>query len=75
MFKTSHVEFFVEDFKKLMSVVWMILLHPHVHQYTLEQRQEITEHIYENFYRKRLPLVQSQDHVTVYRGLEGPGLI
>jgi len=73
--KTSHVEFFVEDFKKFMAVVWMILLYPHVHTYTLEQRVEITEHAYENFFRKKQPLIQSQDHLVVYRGLEGPGLI
>lgn len=75
MFKTSHVEFYVDDFKKFMSVVWMILLYPQVHSYTLEQRYEITAHIYENLYRNKQPLVQSQDHLAIYRGLDGPGLI
>jgi len=73
--KTSHVEFFLEDFKKFMAVVWMILLYPQVHAYTLEQRYEITQHVYENFFRKKQPLIQSQDHLVLYRGLDGPGLI
>lgn len=73
--KTSHVEFFTEDFKAFMAVVWMILLYPQVHAYTVEQRREITESFYENFFRKKQPLIQSQDHLVIYRGLDGPGLI
>ena len=26
-------------------------------------------------FRKRQPLIQSQDHLVIYRGLDGPGLI
>jgi hypothetical protein len=75
LMKTSYVKFFVEDFKKLMAVVWMILLHPHVHVYTPEQCHEITEYIYEYFYKKRKPLIQSQEHLVIYRDLKGPGRV
>jgi len=75
MLKTSRVRFFVDDFKKFMAVVWMILLHPQVHAYSLEQRREITEHVYQNFYRAKKPLIQSQEHLVLYRGIPGPVLV
>ena len=73
--KTDRVRFYVDDFRALMSVVWMILLYPNVHRYTLAQRREIAEHVYRRLFARRKPLLQDQDHVVVYRGLRGRGLI
>lgn len=64
-----RVNFFVDDFEKFMTVVWMILLYPNVHRYTLEQREEITEYIYSEFWLDRKPLLQVQDHLIIYRKL------
>ncbi|MFA5160392.1 MAG: class I SAM-dependent methyltransferase [Candidatus Omnitrophota bacterium] len=73
--RTSLVKCFVNDFEKLMEVVWMILLYPNVHPYSLKQREEITEHIYKKFWKKKRPLLQQQDHLAVYRGINFKGLI
>ncbi len=73
--KTSRVKFFVNDFQEFMAVVWMILLYPHVHRYTLEQRREITEYVYVKFFEKKKPLFQHQDHLAIYRGISFKGLI
>ena len=73
--KTSYARFFVDDFEKFMAVVWMILLYPDVHQYTLKQRAEITEFVYRKFWKPKRPLVQPQDHLVIYRGLGPKGLI
>jgi hypothetical protein len=73
--KTSRVRFFVDDFEKFMAVIWMILLYPEVHKYTLKQREEITEFIYDEFWARRRPLVQVQNYVAVYKGLGVKGLI
>jgi len=73
--KTDRVRFFVDDFRELMSVVWMILLYPNVHRYSAAQRQEITRHVYRRLFAKRKPLLQDQDHVVIYRGLRDTGLI
>ena len=73
--KTSRVEFRVDDFEDFMSVVWMILLYPNVHRYTLEQRVEITEHVFERIWSRGLPLVQVQDHLALYRGRAPRGLV
>jgi hypothetical protein len=73
--KTDRVRFLVEDFRELMSVVWMILLYPNVHRYSTAERQEITLHVYRRLFAKRKPLLQDQDHLVIYRGLEGRGLI
>jgi len=69
------VRFSTDDFTKLMAIIWMILLYPHVHRYTLKQRQEITEFVYDHFWRQRRPLIQMQDHLVVYRGVRQRGLI
>jgi hypothetical protein len=73
--KTDRVRFFVDDFRALMSVVWMILLYPNVHRYTPAQRREITLHVYRRLFAKRRPLLQDQDHVVIYRGVRERGLI
>jgi hypothetical protein len=70
--KSSLVQFFVDDFEKFMSVVWMILLHPNVHPYTEDQQCEVIEWVYEKFWSRKLPLLQSQDHMVVYRGRQAP---
>jgi hypothetical protein len=73
--RSSLVDFFVDDFERFMSVVWMILLYPNVHRYTEEQRCEITAHVYGTLWRRKKPLVQVQDHVVVYRGRGERGLV
>lgn len=72
---THKVNFYVDEFAKFMAVVWMILLYPNVHKYSLEQREEITEFVYNNFWIKKKPLIQEQDHLVVYRGIKFKGLI
>ncbi len=73
--RQSRVRFFHPDFAKFMAVVWMILLYPAVHNYSPGQRREITEFIYERFWKKRRPLIQLQDHLAIYRGIKRPVLI
>ncbi|MDD4182950.1 MAG: class I SAM-dependent methyltransferase [Candidatus Omnitrophica bacterium] len=73
--RTNRIYFDVDDFKKFMAVVWMILLYPNVHKYSLKQREEITEFIYKKFYKTRHPLIQEQDHLVVYKGIKSKGLI
>ena len=63
----EQVNFWVDDFEFFMSVVWMILLYPHGHDYTLEQRVEITEFIIEHFWAPKRPLVQTQDYVALHK--------
>jgi hypothetical protein len=71
----DRIHFFVHDFAALMSVVWMVLLYPSVHPFTPRQRREITQHVYRRFFVPRQPLWQDQDHLVVYRGVSGRGLI
>ncbi len=66
--RTRRVEFFVDDFAQFMAVVWMILLHPQVHEFTPDQQCEVIEHVYERHWRPRQPLVQLQNHLVIYRG-------
>lgn len=73
--KSSRTSFWVDDFTHFMSVVWMILLYPGVHRYSLEQRIEITRYVYEKLWRQRRPLVQVQDHLALYRGRAPRGLV
>lgn len=67
LLRTNRVRFYVDDFSKFMKVVWMILLYPDVHRYSLKQKEEITEFVYKNFWQKKNPLVQPQDHLSVYK--------
>lgn len=73
--RTNRVYFWVDDFSKFMSVVWMILLYPNVHKYSLMQREEITEFVYREFWLKKKPLIQEQDHFVVYKGIKFKGII
>lgn len=73
--KTKRIRFFVDDFEKFMSVIWMIMLYPYVHLYSVEQRYEITEYVFRHFYEKRKPLIQCQDHLVLYRGLDMKGIL
>lgn len=66
--KSSRVRFFVEDFEKLMKVVWMVLLYPGIHDYTEPQKEEIDSFVYDNFYLKKQPIFQKQRHLVLYRG-------
>ena len=72
---TQKVFFYVDNFAKFMSVAWMILLYPNVHKYSLLQRQEITEYVYRQFWLKKKPLVQEQDHLIIYRGIKEKSLV
>ncbi|MCK4805991.1 MAG: class I SAM-dependent methyltransferase [Candidatus Aegiribacteria sp.] len=63
--ETHRVKFFNDDFEKFMAVIWMILLYPNVHDYTLDQKEEITEYVYGNFYKTGKPLIQMQDHLVI----------
>ena len=65
--ETREVQFWVNNFERYMSVVWMILLYPDGHNYTIQQRVEITEFVIENFWRPRRPLIQSQDYLSVFK--------
>ncbi|MBD3426762.1 MAG: class I SAM-dependent methyltransferase [Candidatus Omnitrophica bacterium] len=73
--RTNRVKFFVDDFEKFMAVVWMILLYPNVHRYTRPQREEIALYVYENFWKRKRPLIQVQDHLAIYKGLTIKGLV
>ncbi|MFA5007935.1 MAG: class I SAM-dependent methyltransferase, partial [Candidatus Omnitrophota bacterium] len=75
LLKTNRIYFDVDDFKKFMAVVWMILLYPNVHNYSLKQREEITEFVYKKFYKNRQPLIQEQDHLVIYKEIKFKGLI
>ena len=70
--KSSRVRFFVEDFEKLMKVVWMVLLYPGVHDYSDTQKEEIVSFVYDNFFLKKQPLFQKQHHLILYRGINLP---
>jgi len=71
---TSKVRFYVNDFVKLMKVVWMILLYPGVHQYSDSQKKQITSYVYDTFYAAQQPLYQEQHHLVLYRGIRFRGL-
>jgi hypothetical protein len=73
--RSSRVDFFVDDFEIFMAVVWMILLHPHVHQFSEAQQREVIEWVYGELWSRGLPLVQMQDHLVIYRGKGIAGLI
>lgn len=73
--RTSRVEFFVDDFEQFMAVIWMILLHPNVHDFSIDQQREVIEWVYATHWSRGQPLVQIQDHVVVYRGKGLAGLI
>ena len=63
--ETHEVKFLIADFEKYMEVIWMILLYPDMHDYTHDQREEITEYIYSSLYEPGKPLIQMQDHLIV----------
>jgi hypothetical protein len=72
--KSSRVEFFVDDFERFMAVVWMILLHPNVHNFSEAQQREVIKYVYDNLWSRGLPLIQVQDHLIIYRGQGISGL-
>ena len=65
--KTNKINFWIDDFEKFMAVIWMILLYPNVHNYTDEQKEEITEFTYNNFWLPKQPLLQMQDYLTIIK--------
>lgn len=65
--ETREVQFWVNNFERYMSVVWMILLYPDGHNYTIQQRIEIIEFVIENFWRPRRPLIQTQDYLSIFK--------
>ena len=50
-------------------------LYPNMHQYTAVQRRETGEPIYRRLFARWRPLFQDQDHIIIYRGMRGKGLI
>jgi hypothetical protein len=71
--RTNNVRFFVDDLEDFMAVVWMIMLYPDVHKYSLKQRREITEYVCRNLWLKKKPLLQAQNHLFIYRGIDFKG--
>jgi hypothetical protein len=65
---SNRIRFFVPDFEQFMAVVWMILLHPRVHQFNEDQQREVIEYVYTNLWCQDRPLLQKQDHLVIYRG-------
>lgn len=65
--KTTQVKFFIDDFKRFMAVIWMILLYPSVHQYSDDQKKEIIQHIYNKFFLSKNALIQNQNHLLIYK--------
>lgn len=61
---SSATRFRPTSFRELMAVVWMIMLYPDIHEYDLEQRMEITEFVFDEFWQPRRDLVQIQDYLT-----------
>ncbi|MFA5339282.1 MAG: class I SAM-dependent methyltransferase [Candidatus Omnitrophota bacterium] len=70
LMKRSRVNFFVDDFGEFMAVIWMIMLYPNVHNYSVAQREEITEFVYRKFWLPKKPLIQLQDHLVLFRGIK-----
>ncbi|MEP3276948.1 MAG: class I SAM-dependent methyltransferase [Stappiaceae bacterium] len=68
VFEPRDVRFIADDFEKLMSVIWMIMLYPDTHDYSLAQRREITAYVRDNFWLDGRPLLQVQDSLSIYRG-------
>jgi hypothetical protein len=64
---THQVQFWIDDFEKFMAVIWMIMLYPHGHDYSLEQRREITAFVVEKFWRPKRRLVQVQDYLSIFK--------
>lgn len=75
LLRTDKVRFLAENFEEFMSVVWMILLHPNVYKYNARQKREITEYVYNHFWKNQKPLIQEQNHVVIYKGIKPRGLI
>lgn len=46
-----------------------------MHQYTAVQRCETAERIYRRLFARWRPLFEDQDHIVIYRGMRGKGLI
>lgn len=65
--ETHKVKFFINDFEKFMAVIWMILLYPNVHDYSPDQKREISEYIYDSIFKPQKPLIQEQDHLIITR--------
>jgi hypothetical protein len=63
---SSKVSFWSDDFENIMHGVWMILLHPNVHQFDEVQQQDVIEYVYESIYAARQPLTQWQDHLCIH---------
>ncbi|MEM9126326.1 MAG: class I SAM-dependent methyltransferase [Pseudomonadota bacterium] len=54
-----------DRFADMMKVVWMILLYPQVHDFSADQKVEITEFVLDEFWLAGRDLVQHQDYVTL----------
>jgi len=65
--ETRQVRFSAEDFRQLMSVVWMILLYPSPNRFDQGQMREIAEYVYDVIWSGGRSLVQLQDHLVINR--------
>lgn len=65
--QSSATRFRPSSFREMMAVVWMIMLHPDVHQFDLDQRTEITEFVLDEFWLPRRDIIQIQDYVTAVK--------
>lgn len=65
--ETRQVRFSAEDFRQLMSVVWMILLYPSPNRFDRGQMREIAEYVYDTVWSGGRSLIQLQDHLVIHR--------
>jgi len=63
--RSSAVRCRPQRFEDLMAVVWMIMLCPQVHDFSIDQQVEITEYVLDEFWLPGRDLVQVQDYVTI----------
>ncbi|MEM9222120.1 MAG: class I SAM-dependent methyltransferase [Pseudomonadota bacterium] len=63
--RTVPSSFWCDDFSIFMAVVWMIMLYPDGHQYSIEQRREIVEFVVSEFWLPKHRLKQNQDYLTI----------
>lgn len=60
-------EFRSDSFADFMAVIWMVMLYPDGHQYSLDQRREIIEFVIDNFWQPGRPLVEIQDYLSIHK--------
>ncbi len=64
-YQSRDVRFRAEDFETFMAAIWLILLYPEGHAFSLAQRREITEFVLAYFWRENKPIIQVQDNLVI----------